>query len=136
MKLTIGQMANEAGVNIETIRYYERRGLIQRPVKPANGFRRYGGEVLDRLRFIRKAKSLGFQLDEIESLLRLSEKHCADVQTIAQQKLDQVRAKIQDLVRLEATLGDLVQSCKQRRNPGHCPIIEKLLDGSETAYSA
>ena len=128
MNLTIGQLANKADINVETIRYYERRGLINRPVKPKIGYRKYDNEILQRLHFIRKAKALGFKLEEIKNLLLLSEGHCDDVQSIAQHKLDQVRDKLNDLNRLEEVLDVLIRRCSKSKDKAHCPIIESLLN--------
>jgi MerR family mercuric resistance operon transcriptional regulator len=127
MGLTIGQLANKAEVNVETIRYYERRGLIDRPAKPAKGYRQYSKEVLHRLLFIRRAQTLGFKLDEIENLLFLSVGHCTEIQSLAKQKLDQVQDKIQDLRRLEDVLADLVRQCNASVDKAHCPIVDTLL---------
>jgi MerR family mercuric resistance operon transcriptional regulator len=130
MNLTIGQLASSAEVNVETIRYYERRGLIERPAKPETGYRRYSKEVLHRLLFIRRAQTLGFKLDEIENLLFLSVGHCSEIQTLAEQKLDQVHHKIKDLLKLEDALSDLVRQCSESSDKAHCPIVETLLKES------
>ena len=130
MNPTIGQLARNAGVNVETIRYYERRGLIRRPLKPANGYRRYGRDVLARLQFIRRAKTLGFTLDEIANLLALSQGDCIEIRTLAEQKLGSVRAKISDLERLASVLDELVRQCDERVDNANCPIIETLADPS------
>ena len=127
MDFTIGRLADRAGVNVETIRYYQRRGLIDRPQKPAVGYRRYGEQVLHRLLFIRRAQTLGFKLDEIESLLFLSVGHCSEIQSMAEQKLDQVQSKIRDLQRLEEVLADLVKQCNASADKANCPIVETLL---------
>ncbi|MDH3633648.1 MAG: Hg(II)-responsive transcriptional regulator [Gammaproteobacteria bacterium] len=128
MGLTIGRLASKAEINVETIRYYERRGLIKQPTKPKVGYRQYDSEILQRLLFIKRAKSLGFSLDEIESLLTLSEGRCADVQSLAEQKLNRVKAKVQDLKRLENVLQDLIRQCNSNVDQAHCPIIETLLN--------
>ena len=128
MGLRIGQLAEQADISVETIRFYERRGLIQRPTKPVSGYREYSQEILSRLRFIKKAKSLGFTLDEIENLLQLSQDECADVQVLAQQKFDQIREKINHLQRLQQALKQLLYQCQQSLDEAHCPIIESLLD--------
>jgi MerR family mercuric resistance operon transcriptional regulator len=128
MRLTIGQLANKAGVNVETIRYYERRGLIERPDKPATGYRQYGDGVIHRLLFIRRAQTLGFKLAEIENLLFLSVGHCKEVQSLAEQKLDQVQDKIKSLQRLEAVLSDLVRQCNASADKAHCPMVDTLLE--------
>lgn len=130
MNLTIGKLARDAGVNVETIRYYERRGLIERPAKPAAGYRRYDRETLDRVRFIKQAQGLGFTLDEIRGLMSLSGARCIEVQALAEQKLDSVRQKIDDLRRLESVLADLVRQCRAREDKADCPIVESLADAS------
>jgi MerR family mercuric resistance operon transcriptional regulator len=130
MGMTIGQLANKAEVNVETIRYYERRGLIARPDQPATGYRQYGNAVLHRLLFIRRAQTLGFKLDEIENLLFLSVGHCTEIQSMAEQKLDQVQDKIKDLQSLEDVLSDLVKQCNASVDKAHCPIVDTLLKES------
>jgi MerR family mercuric resistance operon transcriptional regulator len=128
MELTIGSLASKASISVETIRYYERRGLIKQPVKPKIGYRKYGGDTLQRLLFIKRAKSLGFGLDDIEKLLILSEGRCADVQSIAEQKLNHIKTRVQDLQRLEDVLEQLVRQCSNNVVNAHCPIIETLLN--------
>ena len=128
MEMTIGRLASKASINVETIRYYERRGLIKQPPKPKAGYRKYGGDTLQRLLFIKRAKTLGFSLDDIEKLLVLSEGRCADIQSIAEQKLNHIKAKVQDLLRLEDALEQLVRQCSHNVDEAHCPIIETLLD--------
>lgn len=132
MSLTIGNLASNAGVNVETIRYYERRGLIDQPVKPKTGYRRYDEAVLDRILFIKKAQSLGFQLDEIKILISLASGHCSEIQSLAEAKLGDVQLKIKDLQRLEIVLADLVRQCNARVNKADCPIIDALLPGVKT----
>lgn len=128
MEMTIGRLASKASINVETIRYYERRGLIKQPPKPKAGYRKYGGDTLQRLLFIKRAKTLGFSLDDIEKLLVLSEGRCADVQSIAEQKMKHIKAKAQDLLRLEDALEQLIRQCSNNVYEAHCPIIETLLD--------
>lgn len=128
MELTIGRLASKASISVETIRYYERRGLIKQPPKPRAGYRKYGNDTLQRLQFIKRAKTLGFSLGDIEKLLALSEGRCADVQPIAEQKLNHVKTKVQDLLRLEDALKHLVRQCRDNMDEAHCPIIETLLD--------
>jgi MerR family mercuric resistance operon transcriptional regulator len=132
MGLTIGQLANKAGINVETIRYYERRGLIKRPVKPASGYRQYNKQALQKLLFIKRAKNLGFKLDEIGSLLNLSSEHCGEVKSLAEEKLVHVNNKISDLQGLAEVLGDLVRQCNNSADRVHCPIIETLLNEQKT----
>ena len=127
MGLTIGQLAKKAEINLETIRYYERRGIIERPDKPATGYRQYSNDVLQRLLFIKRAKALGFNLDEIQNLLLLAVGHCIEIQSLAEQKLDQVQYKIRDLQKLEEVLSDLVRQCNASADKAHCPIVDALL---------
>ncbi|WP_043316164.1 Hg(II)-responsive transcriptional regulator [Microbulbifer sp. HZ11] len=125
--LTIGRLARAAGVHVETVRYYERRGLIEQPAKPAQGHRAYSRATLERLLFIKRAQELGFTLQEIAGLLALGGRQCAEVQAMAAEKLAAVEAKIADLQRLQAVLDRLVRSCKANRSHGPCPIVETLL---------
>ncbi len=128
---TIGLLAKAADVNIETIRYYERRGLIDQPVKPERGYRTYPLKTLERVLFIKRAQELGFTLEEIDNLLSLGDAHCPEVREIAEGKLTSVREKIADLRRLENVLDDLVTQCKTNPDHSHCPIVESLLPGIE-----
>ena len=128
MGLTIGKLASKANISVETIRYYQRRGLIEQPLKPAAGYRQYADESLQRLLFIRKAKTLGFSLDEIDNLLVLSEGRCADVQSLARKKLVSIKTKMKNLQRLEHLLEGLVGQCRNNIDAAHCPIIDTLLD--------
>ena len=131
MSLTIGNLASNAGVNVETIRYYERRGLIDQPVKPKTGYRRYDEAILDRILFIKKAQGLGFQLDEIKNLISLANGHCSEIQSLAESKLGDVQAKVKDLQRLETVLTDLVRQCNASVNKADCPIIDSLSPGKK-----
>ena len=128
---TISQLAKSAGVNVETIRYYERRGLIEQPDKPAEGYRRYPETTLNRIRFIKRAQELGFSLEEITNLLALGESHCSEVQELAEGKLVSVRAKINDLRRLERVLEDLIAQCRSNPDNTACPIVESLQPDSD-----
>lgn len=125
MAMTIGKLANAAGVNVETIRFYERRGLITQPKKPKAGFRQYPLEALQRLRFIKRAQDLGFTLLEVSSLLELGEENCYEVQTLAKQKLVIIREKIADLQRLDTSLSALVDKCSIS-NSTSCPIVDSF----------
>jgi len=127
MSLSIGELAKQAGVAIDTVRYYERNGLLAPAGRLASGYRRYGAEELKRLRFIRRAKALGFSLDDIRSLLALSaERDVARVRTAAQIKLADIEQRIAELDRIRKALSQLVAAC-----PGHglsdaCPILSAL----------
>lgn len=131
---TISQLAKSAGVNVETIRYYERRGLIEQPDRPTEGYRRYPETTLNRIRFIKRAQELGFSLEEITHLMALGESPCEQVQGMAAQKLASVRAKLDDLRRLEIVLNDLLNQCTANPDLAHCPIIESLLPENKKAF--
>jgi MerR family mercuric resistance operon transcriptional regulator len=124
--LTIGALARAAGVNVETVRYYARRGLLKPPPKPPGGVRRYPPDTVDRLRFIRRAKQLGFTLAEIRELLALSTGNCRDVRARAERKLHQIEEQLRDLNALKQTLDRLVSSCRGDRQSPPCPIITAL----------
>lgn len=124
---TISRAAKYLNLNVETIRYYERRGLIEQPEKPLQGYRLYPEQTIQRIQFIKRAKELGFTLDEIENLLRLGDSHCEDVQNIAEGKLDNIQSKIVDLKNLKTVLDNLVIQCRSNPDRSHCPIVEALL---------
>ncbi|WP_018416569.1 Hg(II)-responsive transcriptional regulator [Teredinibacter turnerae] len=124
---TISQLAKSASVNIETIRYYERKKLIDQPKKPLQGYRQYPEETLTKVLFIRRAQHLGFTLSEIDALIEISAGSCHEVQHLAEHKLDIVQAKIKDLKRLERSLKTLVSSCQSNSDPASCPIIDSLV---------
>jgi len=136
-KMTIGQLAEAAEVNVETVRYYHRRGLLPAPPRPIGGIRRYSTAVLTRLRFIKRSQSLGFSLDEVEALLSLHDgRACSSARSIAEHKLAEVRQRIQDLSMLEGALTTLVQRCSTSKGKVSCPLIDALMDGSELAQSS
>ncbi len=129
---TIGTLAKEVGVNIETVRYYERLKLLTPTDRTPSGYRLYDGEALTRLRFIKNAQALGFTLHEITELLNLrisSTARCGDVQRKAQAKLDQVKDKIRDLHALDRTLLALVRSCQAGQPTDRCPILQSFEGG-------
>ncbi|MCR4301472.1 MAG: MerR family DNA-binding protein [Sulfuricaulis sp.] len=123
--MTIGGLARAAGINLETIRYYQRRGLLATPSKPVSGIRRYPAEVLARLRFIKRAQELGFTLREIADLLKLGDGSCADTRAIAEHRLADIEARIRDLESMSVTLGQLIRTCRAGNQPP-CPIIASL----------
>lgn len=125
-KLTIGHLARAAGVNVETVRYYQRVALIQEPPKPLEGYRYYPSEAIDRLKFIKRAQQLGFSLKEIAELLELGDGNCTDVRTRAEEKRAQIDQQISDLKNLRETLNTLIRTCQTDNNPAHCPIVENL----------
>jgi MerR family mercuric resistance operon transcriptional regulator len=123
--MTIGRLARQAGVNIETIRYYHRRGLVATPHKPLGGVRRYAPETLARLCFIKRAQELGFTLREIAELLKLGDGSCTETRAIAEHRLMDIEARIRDLQSMHATLDKLVRTCRAGNQPS-CPIIASL----------
>ncbi|NMP31830.1 MerR family transcriptional regulator [Thalassotalea sp. M1531] len=122
---TIGKLAKELNINVETVRFYERKGLIVQPLKPDSGYRMYDNTYANQLKFILKAKALGFTLDEVASLMSMSG-NCADVESMGLQKLMLIREKIADLQRLEQVIQDMTNSCKANQDPNSCPIINSL----------
>lgn len=126
MTRTISRLAKELGINIETIRFYERKGLIQQPPKPTPGYRHYPNETVNRIHFIKRSQELGFTLDEIVHLLNLEDSPCREVQALANTKLEKVQSKIHDLKRLEGALEALLSQCNENDDESHCPIIDSL----------
>jgi MerR family mercuric resistance operon transcriptional regulator len=125
--LTIGKLADAAGVNIETIRYYQRRGLLDEPPKPLGGHRRYSAEQAKRVRFIKRAQALGFTLDEIGMLLTLdSACGCSDTRALAARKRGLIERKMADLKAMYQALSDLIQQCDAGGSTTPCPIIDVL----------
>jgi MerR family mercuric resistance operon transcriptional regulator len=127
-ELTIGRLADEAGVNVETIRFYQRRGLMPEPDKPTHGHRRYAGDAVKRVRFIKRAQVLGFTLGEIGSLLELDEAHaCAETRDLAAHKLQVIEDKLADLEAMRKALTALLHQCDSGAARGPCPIIRALV---------
>lgn len=127
--LTIGQLAKSAGVGVETVRFYERKGLLAEPNRRPSGYRQYGEEVVNRLRFIKRAKELGFTLSEIKDLLSLRldpTTTCADVKQRAEEKIDDIEAKIRTLRRMKNALMKVTKACSGRGGTSECPILEAL----------
>jgi MerR family mercuric resistance operon transcriptional regulator len=123
--LTIGRLARAAGVNLETIRYYQRRGLLATPPRPQGGVRRYPPEALARLRFIKRAQQLGFTLREVRELLVLGSGRCTDTRRIAEVQLEQIEARLHDLQRMRRSLRKLITACRAGQDTA-CPIVETL----------
>lgn len=125
--LSIGQLAQQAGVAIDTVRYYERNALLTPAGRLASGYRRYGDAELKRLRFIRRAKALGFSLDDIRVLLGLSdERDVAEVKRAAQRKLGDIEHRIAELERIRAGLNALITACPGHGRSEACPILNAL----------
>lgn len=127
--LTIGEVAKAAEVAIETVRFYEREGLIAEPPRRQSGYRQYPPDTVRRLRFIRRAKELGFTLKEIGDLLDLRvdpQRSCADVRALAKTKMADIEAKMLDLARIQAALTELVRTCRGKGPTSECPILDAL----------
>jgi len=124
--LTIGRLAEQSGVNVETVRYYQRLSIIKEPVKPLEGYRIYPAETINRIKFIKRAQQLGFSLKEIAELLELGDGHCSDVMQRAEEKRIHIQQQIKDLQNLQETLDQLIDSCRFDNDSSHCPIIETL----------
>ena len=129
-QLTIGVLAKACGVGVETVRYYQRRGLLAEPQRPSGGVRRYGSDAIARLGFIRRAQDIGFTLDEIGALLKLGETpNCRGARTLAAQKLEVVKARLRDLQRVRRALTELIERCDAGRER-KCPIIDSFARGA------
>jgi len=127
-RLPIGVVSKQTGCNIETIRYYEKAGLLPAPARSPAGYRRYGSTHLKRLTFIRRARALGFSIEEVRTLLKLADERkrpCAEVRVVAGVHLKDVQAKIADLQTMERVLRETVAKCTSGTSP-HCPLIESL----------
>ncbi|RUO80989.1 Hg(II)-responsive transcriptional regulator [Idiomarina tyrosinivorans] len=134
--MTIGALAKAANIGVETIRYYQRRGLVAEPEKPYGSIRRYDEHALARLQFIRTAQWLGFSLDEIGGLLKLQDgTHCDEARALGEQKLTNVRQKITSLRRIELALDGLVKECSAQKDDVKCPLITSIYDGLEKGTS-
>jgi MerR family transcriptional regulator, mercuric resistance operon regulatory protein len=126
-KYTIASLAQAAGVGVETVRYYERRGLIAQPARAAGAYRRYGGDHVHRIRFIRRAQELGFNLEEIETLLELEDgTDRRSVRRIAGARLAEIRRRLADLKQMERALSHLLHECEAHEKAPHCPIIAAI----------
>lgn len=124
---TIGGLAAAAGVHVETVRYYQRRGLVAEPRRPQGGVRRYTNADAERLRFIKRAQAVGFTLSEIEALLALQRrKSCRATRALAVTKLEFVDARLQDLKRLKVELTQWIAACDSNGEDSVCPAIERL----------
>lgn len=128
MSLTIGRLAASAEVNVETVRYYQRRGLLPEPPRPQGGVRHYGSSEVARLQFIRRAQAMGFTLDEIAGLLDVSGKRaCEQTRKLTENKLADVRRRIIELQRLEHDLTSLVEECGRTSKDAECPTLSLLV---------
>lgn len=131
--LTIGQLASRAGVGVETVRFYERQGLLDEPSRRESGYRQYTENVVDRLSFIRSAKELGFTLKEIKELLSLRldpSTTCADVKVRAEAKIIDIEVKIRTLQRMKKALVKITKACSGSGPTSECPILDSLDPGT------
>jgi MerR family mercuric resistance operon transcriptional regulator len=128
--LSIGTLSQQSGVNIETIRYYEKIGVMPKPERSAGGYRIYGPEHVKRMHFVRRGRELGFSLDELRGLLLLVDGHsysCAEVHALTIQHVKDIRKKIADLRKLERVMTDVAAKCTGRQIPD-CPVIDALFE--------
>jgi MerR family transcriptional regulator, mercuric resistance operon regulatory protein len=126
-RFTIAGLADAAGVHVETVRYYQRRGLIPEPIRPARGVRRYGDADVERLRFVKRAQAMGFTLAEIQNLLRLrSRRSCRATRELAASKLTLVDQRIRELRRLRGELVQVIAACDANPVDTTCPVIDRL----------
>lgn len=129
---SIGELSKQSGVNIETIRYYKKIGVMPLTGRSAGGYRIYGADHLKRLSFVRRSRQLGFSLDEIRGLLRLVDGHaytCAEVRALTLSHAAEIRRKIKDLRRLERVMAEMAAQCSGERVP-ECPVVDALFDAS------
>ena len=128
-QMTIGRLAREADVSTDTVRFYERKGLLSEVARSESGYRQYGEEAVQRLKFIRRAKALGFTLGEISDLLDLNtndHESCKEAGERAERTIARIDAQIAELGRMRDALGDLVEACRTRTPLGDCPILHTL----------
>jgi MerR family mercuric resistance operon transcriptional regulator len=136
-RMTIGQLAAAAGVNVETVRYYQRRELLATPERPSGGIGRYSPAALTRLRFIKRSQSLGFSLDDVQALLSLDDgQSCTSARKLGEHKLADVRQRIQTLRALEGALQKLVAECSTSKRKVNCPLIAALMRSEPPADPA
>jgi len=125
--MTIGRLAKAAGVNVETVRYYQRRGLLREPNKPPGGHRRYSPAILRQIGFIRHAQQLGFSLEEVKTLMELSEASgCREARGMAEQKYEALGARVAQLNGMRRELKRLIDACKRKARGAPCPFVGEL----------
>lgn len=131
--MTIGQLSVAGGVNVETIRYYQREKLLNTPKREFGSIRRYGAVELRCLLFIKRAQTIGFSLTEISLLLKLAEgEHCAETKMLAEKKLVAIKQKVADLLSIKSSLEKLISACRKGKGGCGCPIIDSLVGGERT----
>ena len=131
--LTIGRLAKAIGVTVETIRFYQRKGLLREPNRPHGSIRHYDKQDIARVQFIKSAQRLGFSLETVSQLLLLEDgTQCSIAAELASRHLEEVQVRIQDLERIETTLSQLLKQCKQHQGEVACPLISALHEGHAT----
>ncbi|MCB1584552.1 MAG: MerR family DNA-binding protein [Xanthomonadales bacterium] len=125
-QLTIGKLAKLAGVNVETIRYYQRIEMIREPTKPMSGFRHYDASLVNTIKFIKRAQQLGFVLAEIKELLNLGERNCHDVKELAIAKRQKIIYQLKDLNAMKKELDGLIDACEKTEDTPNCALIDSL----------
>jgi MerR family mercuric resistance operon transcriptional regulator len=131
--LTIGKLAKQTEVTVETIRHYQRIGLLVEPDKPNSGYRQYSADAITNIRFIKRAQQAGFTLKEIATLLSLDGSHCADVRQLAELKCQQIDQHIKSLTALRQALDSLVNTCQQTDSSARCAILDVFNDDDTSA---
>lgn len=126
VRQTISHVARKTRTNVETIRYYQRRGLIEEPPKPLQGYRIYPAATVERIRFIKRAQELGFTLSEIKGLLVFGDGHCRETQDLAERKLGEIEVRIHDLKAMRVVLRELVDACKRHGQTPGCPLVRSI----------
>lgn len=135
MSLTRSQVAKAVQINVETLRYYEKRGLIKEPPRSASGYRLFPHDTIERIQFIKRAQELGFTLEEIKHMIALSEEpekyEAVEIQNFTNEKITEIKEKIRDLMRMQVALEELAELCPGEGHPiSECPIIKSLTEGN------
>lgn len=128
-QLNIGQVAKQTGISVEAIRFYEKQGLIEVPLRSASGYRQYQAATVKRIRFIQRAKEVGFTLKDVNELLSLRREPgatCTDIKLQATQKIEEIDQKIHDLGQIRSALASMIMKCRGRGSLAECPILEEL----------
>lgn len=133
MKLTIGRLAKQSDVTIETIRYYQRIGLLDEPEKPLSGYRLYPADAVSKLGFIKRAQRAGFTLKEVGVLLSLDGKQCAEACRLAERKCQEIDRQINALITLKQALEQLVDNCRQTRSSEQCAVLDAFYDDNSVS---
>lgn len=124
--LTIGRLAKAAGVNIETIRHYQNKGIIIEPAKPSRGFRQYPKETIELIYFVKRSQNLGFTLKEIKLILELGESRCADVERLASEKLQALRSRLGELQTMVSTIDTMLNACHNQDKSSPCNFVKAV----------